>query len=541
MSCYCQTGKHGDLLSLLPILYHEFVTTGIKPTLVVSKAFRQIPESLDYINTVIFDGDMQDLEGAIKFAKSQFSDVKIAQLHGKGFTFEHRHPSFQYDQWDRAGALSKWDTLPLVLPRRPITSKPIVDLLTESPSYILFGDHSQSSPFFHKEELAKALQENFPQHQIVRLSEHRASHPLDLLALMDAADLIICADSMPLHLSAACKTPVIALVTDNVSRWHGSGWSKRFALHCRYSDYNRRSAEIIRVAKRVIQGKPALVETPLDTMARGYNPSIIKYGDKTLTVHRHHPKRHWKTRLAINDGTISDIIFPKELEECSFEDARLFTHQGKLMLTYVLAKSVPVSNTFRCVVGYGMLVQREGRWHLEKHIQPVFRNNDWSGMVKNWMPFEHDGKIHFIYGNHFGEQIVIQVDGEKVTQEFKSPEAKWGYGEIRGGAIVPRGDKFLRFFHSRQGGDHWGRHGTFQYHVGAILMEAKPPFKVIQVGQHPILSGDERYVPGVYHWKPNCCLIFGAIAQGEDFLISFGRNDSSSHVAKLRYEDLALT
>lgn len=542
VSAYLCLSKFGDICSLLPILHREFITTGIKPTLVAAKAFRAIPEALDYINTLVFDGDQHDLEGAIRFAKSQCDDVKVVQLHGTGFQFQHRHPSFQYDQWERAGALDKWDTLPLVLPRRPITSKPIVDLLTESPSYILYGDHSQSSPFLQKEDLAELLKSSFPQHSIVRLSAHRASHPLDLLALVDAAALFVSVDSMPLHLSKASTTPVIALVSDMPTRWQGSGFSKRFALHVRYGDFMRRREEIIRTAKRVIEGRPAIVETPMETMKWGYNPTIIKHGEATLTIHRHHPKRSWQTRLAINDGkSVSDIIFPAGLDDCSHEDARFFHHQGKLMLTYVLSKALPVSNAFRCVVGYGMLVQREGRWHLEKHIQPAYRNNDWSGQVKNWCPFEHDGKIHFIFGNHFQEQIVIQVDSEKVTHEFKSPEARWGYGEIRGGAIVPHGDKLLRFFHSRQGGDHWGRHGTFQYHVGALLMEATEPFKVVQVGSHPILSGDERYVPGCFHWKPCCVLTFGAIKQGDDYLLSVGRNDSSSALVKLRYEDLGLT
>lgn len=544
VSAYLCLSKFGDICSLLPVLHHEFLTTGVKPTLVVARAYRAIPEALDYINTLVFDGDQHDLEKALKFAKSRCDDVRVTQLHGTGFNFQHHHPSFQYDQWDRAGALDKWDTLPLVLPRRNnllVWKLGLEDRPGKPQKFILYGDHSQSSPFLQKEDLAELLQSNFPQHQIVRLSSVRASHPLDLLALIDAAALFVSVDSMPLHLAKASKPPIIALVSDMPTRWQGAGWSKQFALHVRYSDFNRRRDEIVLTAKRVIERRPAIAETPLETRKWGYNATIIKHGDVTLTVHRFHPKRSWKTTLAINDGkSVSEIIFPAELNEVTKEDARLFNHQGKLMMTYVAARAEPISNAFRCVVGYGMLVQSEGRWHLENHTQPQFRNNDWSSMVKNWCPFEHDGKLHFIYGNHFTEQIVIQVDGAKVTAEFKSPESKWAYGEIRGGAIVPHGDKLLRFFHSRQGGDHWGKHGTYQYHVGALLMEATPPFKVIQVGSHPILSGDERYVPGCFHWKPDCCLVFGAIKQGDDYLLSIGRNDSSAALVKLRYEDLNL-
>jgi predicted GH43/DUF377 family glycosyl hydrolase len=529
------------LLSVIPMLHHEYMTTGAKPTLVVSKAYRQIPESLGCLTPLVYDGDMQDLEGAIKFAKSRCDDVRVTQMHGRGFTFQHRHPSYQYDQWERAGYLDKWDTLPLVLPR---TKEPLRFLEKHMVSwpFILYGDHSQSSPFWHKEQLAEALKENFPQHSIVRLSSIRAPHALELLALMEAADLIVSVDSMQLHMAKATTTPLIALVSDQPTRWQGSAWSKRFALHCRYSDFPRRRDEIVRVAKDCIEGKPQLTATPIDGNKNAYNPSIIQFGDKLLTVSRYHPKRAWPTRLAISDGqTTSDILFPAELDGLSFEDARLFHHQGKLMICYVLAKSLPVSNQFRCVMGYGMLVQREGRWHVEKHIQPKFRNNDWSGMVKNWTPFEHDGKIHFIWGNAFNEQVIIQVDGDKVVEEIKSPEPKWDYGEIRGGAIVRHRDKLLRFFHSRTGAVGWGAHGTFQYHVGAALMEAMPPFKTVAVSKWPILSGDERYVPGVFHWKPNCALVFGAVVKGDKILISCGRNDCLSELVELIESDLALT
>lgn len=543
MSTLVQLGKLGDVLGVLPMLHHEFVTTGIKSTLVVAKAYRQIPEALDYVNTLVFDGDMQDLSEAIKFAKSKCNDVRVTQMHGKGFTFQHRHPSYQYDQWDRAGMLDKWDKLPLVLPRRP--QSPCSFLWTvgldDDSKFIVFADHSQSSPFLHKEELAAALIENFPQYRVLRLSSVRQSHPLDILALFDAAALVVSVDSMQLHMAKASKTPLIALVSDMPSRWQGSGFSKRFAAHIRYKDFPRRKAELIRVVKNAIAGKPPLTVLEGGFANNGYNMSMLWHGEVLVTTHRYHPKRTWKTRLAIHDGVIaSDIIFPKECEDLSQEDARLFHHNGKLMISYVLARAEPVSNQFRSVIGYGMLVQREGRWCVERHIQPKFRNNDWSGMVKNWCPFEHDGKIHFVWGNAFNEQVVIQVDGDKVTQEYKSPEPKWDYGEIRGGAIVRHKDKLLRFFHSRTGGDLSGAHGNFQYHVGASLMEAEPPFKTVAVSSHPILSGDERYVPGVFHWKPLVAICYGAIVKNDGFLLSVGRNDCFSEIVKLREGDLNL-
>jgi len=535
MPCYLQLAKNGDLCSLIPILHHDFVTTGVKSTLIVAPNYRQIPEAVDYINTVVYPGSDMDLEGAIKFAKTNFDKVRICQLHGKGFEFQHRRPSFQYDQWERAGALQHWDTLPLILPRKTHRD---VEIPLEP--YILFADHSQSSPFFHKDELATALLDSFPMHKIIRLSEALVKDLLALLPLYDAADLIVSTDTLHLHLAKATQTPLIALVSDTLSRWHGSAFSHRYAMHCRYKDYPRRKVELLRIAQDCLDKIKKVTASPeLVTKPGGYNLSMIQHGNSIIATHRYHPERDWKTKIAIYDGiTLSDVIFPAKVSELSQEDARLFHHNGKLMVSYVLATAE--FGEFRCVVGYGMLVQREGRWHVDNHCQPEFTGNDYTGLVKNWCPFVHDGKIHFVWGIKDGNQIVIEVDGEKVTKEYRTPAPTWDYGEIRGGVLLPDKGCFVRFFHSRSGGDLGGENGSFQYHMGALLMDNKPPFRAIKVGNYPIVSGDERFTPGCFHWKPNVAIPYGAVRNGGEFWVSIGRNDCACEVLKVGFSDLHL-
>lgn len=535
--CLIQLSKNGDLCSLLPILHHDYLATGVKSSLIVSNNYRRLPESVDYLKSYIYPGRDMDLAGAIKWARINFDDVRIPQLHGTGFEFRHFHPSFQYDQWDRAGALAQWDKLPLVLPR---PKKVNVEIPIEP--YIIFADHSQSSPFFHKEDLYRCLVDDFPKHKIVRMSEILVKDILDLLPLYDAADLIISVDTLHLHLAKATETPLIALVSDTLSRWHGSAFSHRFALHVRYKDYYRRKHEILRAGHLAINKKSPMVVLSGDTSNKfGYNLSTIWHGEVMITTHRYHPKRHWKTNLAINDGAVtSDIIFPEQFKDHSAEDARLFHHNGKLMISYVLATTTD-GKEFRCVVGYGMLVQREGRWYVDKHFQPQYEGNDFSGMVKNWCPFEHDGRLFFIWGIKDGEQVVIEVEGDKVVKEHKTPAPTWNHGEIRGGAIVRYQGSLLRFFHSRSGGSLAGSHGSFQYHVGASVIEPNPPFKTVKVSHAPIVSGDERYVPGCFHWKGNVAIPYGAIHdETKPLMVSLGRNDSSCEILRLHHSELNL-
>jgi predicted GH43/DUF377 family glycosyl hydrolase len=309
----------------------------------------------------------------------------------------------------------------------------------------------------------------------------------------------------------------------------------------RYSDYYRRKNELLRAAHLAINKKSPMVILSGDTSNQhGYNLSMIWHGEVLITTHRYHPARDWKTRLAINDGAVTtDIIFPEQFKDHSAEDARLFHHNGKLMVSCVLATTE--GQEFRCVVGYGMLVQREGRWYVDKHLQPQYEGNDFSKMVKNWCPFEHDGRIFFIWGIKDGEQVVIEVEGDKVVKEYKTPAPTWEHGEIRGGAIVKHKGNFLRFFHSRSGGDLAGAAGSFQYHIGASLIEMQPPFKTIKVSHAPILSGDERFTPGCFHLKENVVIPYGAINEPfRPLQVSIGRNDNSCEIIKLLESELNL-
>ena len=180
---------------------------------------------------------------AKKFERVDF----IPQIHSVGYPKSPlKTPSFCLEAWERCGRLHQWKELTLELPRTAGAKIP------DQP-FILLSDHSQSSPFASIEDLYESIQKTFPSHSIVRCSTIRLPLLTGLLTLMDAADLIVAIDSAPLHLSRACKTPVIALVTDQPSTWHGSAWHPRFSLHVRYSDYELRKSELLWTAKQILK------------------------------------------------------------------------------------------------------------------------------------------------------------------------------------------------------------------------------------------------------------------------------------------------
>ena len=521
---WIQLGKAGDILSILPLIHDEFTWTKSPVSLMVAKDYASLVSGLDYVNPVIFDGTPSQFKSAYEIARKKFRFVAVPQMHGD-VQFANHGTSVFLDMWKRVGMLHKWDTLPLILPRNQTVEK--------TSRTIFYADHSQSSPFFYREELYKLIQESFPEHNIIRASSMRLKNILDFLPFMDAAELIVSVDTAFLHLSLACNVPVVAMVADKPSHWHGSPWSKRFAIHCRYSEYPTRVIEITSAMNQAVNNfgvnHPKVVKTGFTA---GYNATMVGV-DKF--VYRHHVDG-WKTKLAIQDGDTAEMIsMPPDCFDFSIEDPRAFSLNGKKHLAYTCSREI--DGKWFSIQAYGPM---DGA-RVTKHIVPKYTGNDFSRMEKNWCPFEHDGKLFFIFGNLIKtmEQLVIQVDGENVVKEFKSPAPQWHWGGIRGGAIVQYKGQLVRFFHSRTGKGH--KHYEFRYHIGASVMEMEPPFKTVMVSSFPILSGNEKpSLDGCKQWKPNCALPYGASVSGDTFTISGGLNDCEVFKMDLKWKDLNL-
>lgn len=528
-SAVLMLGKAGDIINILPILGQRHSRATVKQNLIVARDYLSVVDGLPYVQPIVFDGNWLDFKGGYQFAKKMFDEVECPQMSGNEMVFAHFTPSVMLDSWHRMRMLPEWDSLPLNIPH----VEPV-----EKTKTIFFADHSQSSPFFQKQELFKFLADAFPEHQIIRSSGMRLKSLFDFIPHMDRAQLIVSVETSFLHLSAASKTPVIALAANLPSHWHGSPWSKRFVLHCRYNDFDFRKPEILAAANRAIN-QHSMPEPVIYPTAKphGYNMTI----GPGFSIYRYHSiASHWKTKLAIQhaDGRCADIEFPKECADCSMEDARYFEFNGKPHIAYTCSRAI--LGKWYCVQAYGELVFDGGSVRVAKHVVPRYKGNDFSGMQKNWAPFVHGGKLHFIFGNlrTTQEQIVLQIEGDRVVKEIRSKAMSWNWGGIRGGAIVPHKNMLLRFFHSRVGDG--SRHYQFRYYMGAAIMEPEPPFTTTMVSSFPILAGNEKYTHGCHHWKPNCTLPFGAIVDGDNFIVGLGLNDCECATVKLKWSDLHL-
>lgn len=297
----------------------------------------------------------------------------------------------------------------------------------------------------------------------------------------------------------------------------------------------------------------------MDMRQHAYNPSIIRFGDKVIQTFRWHPNpKQWRTRLAI----VSPLDFPKDLSNCqdldfpepytqmSHEDARLFTFQGKLCMSFGLAVFPGNPSTVTpCSQAWCELVKENGEWQPRNIKIPRYGNNNFQGQEKNHLYFEHANRLHFIYQIQ-PEQVVVPLDADGVTPlpAYKSPAPKWNWGIMRGGTQpLPYKGKWLRFFHSLlQDGPN---RQDWQYFIGALVMEDKPPFKILEVSKKPIARGDEQWGPELIdcpHWKQNVMIPYGAITHCGAldtevmFDVAIGKNDCQCTMTRVTEEGLNL-
>lgn len=537
MKPLCTIGmKSGDLCaSAIPIAYAEFKKTGERQKIIAAEKYSGILSGCSYIEPIIWLGEWDDLVGAMK---AHPDSVQIS-TYGKGFTVQKKTPSFVLDQWRMAGQLENYDRLPLIFDRRDNAREKLLVAkhVKDGEKVILFADHSESSPFEQMPDLMSLLVDNFgTTHKILRLSEVRAEKIYDLTGLYDRADVLVGIETMHLHLAAASGVSVVALVTDKPEIWRGAAWRKQFALHVRYADYEHRKVEIVRAVRDVIDmAEPPEIKI---TGSKGYNMSVMDVDGRTMAVYRYHPNPvHWRTQLALNYGGRTFRVEPEpKFREHSIEDGRLFMFKGKIHLSYTVSRTV--ENSSRSVMQYGEIFEDGGVWRIRNSFQPKYGKNDFSGMEKNWVFWSIGEKLYAAY-QRSPEQIILELDGDRVVQEFKTKTPEWAWGAMRGGTQpIEHNGLLLQFFHTQ----HKNKKSAWwwRYFIGCLLMETQPPFQIVSVSKFPILAGNEKYFSGWQFWKPSCFLPYGAIKKGNDFLISGGINDSATFTSLITEKQLNL-
>lgn len=275
-----------------------------------------------------------------------------------------------------------------------------------------------------------------------------------------------------------------------------------------------------------------------------YNPSIVRFGKDLIYTCRAHDREDWRTNLYagfLNDNLVpiscEKIIMDDDIEQNSQEDARLWVHEGKLMMSWTISQWP--ATIFRAVMCYSELQKTPEGWTAKGRNIPSFGKNNFSGIEKNWSFISHPAGLYCIYSTNETEQAVIKLNGSSAETVLQGSVLSWKHGPVHGGSVAPHLDgKLIHFFNSRTGGEERNKH---RYHIGCAILDGNPPFNMVGISKKPILSGEEgARVDNNVRFKPNVVFPCGAIKNGDGWLLAYGWNDCECRIARLTVADLNL-
>ena len=257
---YIQLAKHGDICNVLPLL-HADAQAGQRQRLMVSAKYASILEGVSYVEPCVFQGEPQDISGAVAQAKAIGDPWVCTQIVGpvdqvREYAWKPAgmsqagYPSFCQDSWAAAGRIKDWNrNLPLIFDQRNKERENalISQYIKPGKANILLATESKSSPFRYSPLLVQILSwATRDWANLVRLSDISAPRIYDLLGLFEKALCLITVDSAPLHLARAVPPlPVLAICNDSPALWNGSPWMPQHTWYCRYNDFPNRAVEMI--------------------------------------------------------------------------------------------------------------------------------------------------------------------------------------------------------------------------------------------------------------------------------------------------------
>lgn len=254
---FIQLGRVGDILNVLPLCKHWRDTTGLCPWLMVADKFLQVLDGVTYVQPLLFSGDFENMVGAWPLAETvaneeqMQSEIVCTQIYGDAIAANHTASSFVRQSWDQVPGAPPWGTLPLVFDRRDASRevgvKSFLTQRTAGKPYVVLALSGNSSPFPHAAELQRYLRAKLGKDfAIVDVSAFVAPRFYDLIHLIEGAHCVVTIDSGLLHLAhAAPDTPVVAFITREPSKWHGTAWRPNHAARFYYDEAPECFAEVV--------------------------------------------------------------------------------------------------------------------------------------------------------------------------------------------------------------------------------------------------------------------------------------------------------
>lgn len=234
-------GAYGDIINIAPLLW-KWHQDGDEISLIVSMSYKDLLDGFSYVKSLPYPGHYSEPVKAVSYAKKVHSLGEVIPLQCYGWPFVSRTDSFCKDAYNISGNLAEFRKHPLIFDRRdPVREKALIDTYVSGQPLILVSTVGKSSPFMQGKALLSGLQHAFGRdHQIMALDCIRADRFYDLLGLFDMAKVLVTIDTGHAHLARASKVPVINLVVNTPTPWHGMVPTENSILFMRYHQFDLR-------------------------------------------------------------------------------------------------------------------------------------------------------------------------------------------------------------------------------------------------------------------------------------------------------------
>lgn len=253
--CYLILGRHGDITNILPVLRDQAIKQSRPLPVVVSAECAPLFQGTSYIDPVPLDLRCDQLSQAEEWARKQFQVVRTVQVWGDGQSRVQALPHYNENAWlmaGRANDFKKPELRPVFDCRSPKREAKYLERFSGhgKPLLLLAARGGYSSPFRDYQAITSAICESLGHaFHIVDLDQIHCHRIYDLIGLMEAASILVSADSVHLHLAAACQIPVVAMLS-NRNHWAETSTRCRTVWKGNYLAAMRSVGAIIEVIRR---------------------------------------------------------------------------------------------------------------------------------------------------------------------------------------------------------------------------------------------------------------------------------------------------
>lgn len=259
---FLQLGRAGDILNVFPLLKRDADQFGEPCPIMITAPYLRLFEGVSYAEPVVFEGDFEDVAKASieagKLAGALGRDLVCTQIYGRKFWVPLTCWSFMRQSWAQCPDAPAWGSLPLEFDRRdPQREEDIFQQLRRGKDgpYAICALSGTSSPFEHSLAVLEGIRGAGI--DVVDVSGFLCDRFQDILGLLERATVIVAVDSGVLHLAHAVPSvPVVALITRDPSKWHGSAWRPQHKARFFYDEMPEKLGELIQAVRfsRVFNG-----------------------------------------------------------------------------------------------------------------------------------------------------------------------------------------------------------------------------------------------------------------------------------------------